>query len=307
MPSTEAAVSELPAVDELREQLKAASGGDDQGLFVLLDGARIPKLWVMLREFDVENAPLLRPSPEEDLSHVSPFVAHCTAGGDLLTWLAIDSTVLEAAVFLVADGNLEEVRDHLRRFLLVEDHQRNQRYLRFYDPRVLPTLLSASTNPERRRFFGPVRSFLACDPDASRSDRRLRLRQWVAPGPDVEDPRARPPTATARFKLRAEHEVAFARDAMERYDDRCVGYLRGRYPERLREEPDGEIRALVARAKALGPTLGFTNGHDITIVAELLVMGFDERSGHLLEEFAGSDRSAALARLRDRLFLARPA
>jgi hypothetical protein len=297
MLTTDGASPELPAVAELREQLEAACGGAGRSLFVLLDGARIPKLRVMLQQLAVEHRPLFRPSPREDLSHVTPFVARCTPRSDLSTWLALDPTVLEAAVFLVADADLEELHDHLRRFLLVEDPRRGDRYLRFYDPRVLPPFLSASDDSEKRQFFGPISCFLAYD-TAGRE-----LCRWNVPVPGAEESPARPPSATAKFRLRAEHEAAFVRDAMDRYDRRCVAYLRGRYPERLREKPDDEIRAVVDRAKALGGAFGCRAGRDTTVLAELLVIGLDEDSRQRLQGFPVEDRSAALPRLRDWLLL----
>ena len=64
-------------------------------------------------------------------------------------------------VYLHADGKLEDVRHHLRRFLLVKHPQGKPVYFRFYDPRVLRVYLQTCTSDEITQVFGPIPRIVA--------------------------------------------------------------------------------------------------------------------------------------------------
>ncbi|HUJ23718.1 MAG TPA: DUF4123 domain-containing protein [Bryobacteraceae bacterium] len=303
MPTTDVLSGDPPSVNQLRAALGAACGNHQ--LFVLLDGARIPKLWVMLRELKAPHWCLFRESPKENLAHVAPFLAHCEIAGDLIFWLGIQEQALEAALFIVVGAGVQDLYRHLRRFLLVLNSAGQENYLRFYDPRVLQPFLASSTPAEKQQFFGPVRSFLAYDADASLAAGAFLLRQWPVPQTAPEGS-TRPPSAIAKFQLSKEHEAEFSRDTMERYDQRCAAFLRHRYSGQLAGKTEAELRALVDRAKELGPALNLTSGRDVTVVAELLVLGLNPDMKNKLENIALRDRPRAARLLRDRLAFGRP-
>ncbi len=292
---------ELPRAQQLRKALRAASPAPGCGSYVLLDGARIPKLWVILRELKVEHGCLFRESPNENLTRVAPFMAKADPDGDLLLWMALQDPSLEAALFLFTDATPGALYKHLRRFLLVRDTEGSENYLRFYDPRVLQPFIASSTDAERRQFFGPIRRFLAYDPEASEAADKIVLHQWNPPLPAAEPADARPPSATDMFRLSKQHETVFDQDCMDRYDKRCVTFLRQRYGHRLGKATDADIQAVVDEAKQLSPKLGLPSGRDVAITAELLVLGFPDEMRHKISSIDLKDRPRALELLRDRL------
>ena len=292
---------------QLREALRLARPSPECGLYALLDGARIPKLWVMLRELKVGHGSLFRESPNENLTRVAPFLARLDAGDDLILWLAMQDTTLEATLFLFALATPAELYKHLRRFLLVLDSEGKENYLRFYDPRVLHPFLASSTDAEKQQFFGPVRRFLAYDAESSDAAGKLLMSQWDAPASVPAAGDVRPPSATDKFRLSRRQEAEFDRDCAERYDRRCINFLRQRYSSRLEEATDAGLRALVNEAKQLGPKLGLPSGRDVGIVAELLVLGFPSEMRRKIEGIALKDRSRAIQLLRDRLMANQPA
>jgi hypothetical protein len=303
MPTTDAAAGpiDVPRARELSEALQQARPSPDCKLYVLLDGARIPKLWVMLRELRVEHKCLFRQSPNENLTHVAPFLARFDDAGNLILWLAMQNSALEAAVVLYSSSRSGELFRHLRRFLLVLDTAGKENYLRFYDPRVLRPFLESSTSAGKQQFAGPVSRFLACDAAASDAAGKIVLVHWDVP----RDASATlpPPSATDKFRLSKQHESAFDRDCMERYDRRCAEFLRQRYSRQLAKTNDAALRALVHQAKELGPKLGLPSGRDIAILAELLALGFSPEMRRNIETAAPKDRPETVRLLRDRLIL----
>lgn len=70
------------------------------------------------------------------------------------------------AVLLRSQAGLNEVRAHLRRFLMVQDENGKLLYFRFYDPRILRAFLPACMQAEAASFFGPVDEFICEDSDS---------------------------------------------------------------------------------------------------------------------------------------------
>jgi hypothetical protein len=103
--------------------------------------------------------------------------------------------------------------------------------------------------------------------------------------------------------LRPEHETRFAKDTLARYQQRCVIYLRSQHHYRLAEKSDEEVRSFVTRAMQLGDAAGLVAGRDVTILAQVLVLGGTSAD---LREIGGtaSERSKAVSRVRDRLLQA---
>ncbi|UCE58242.1 MAG: DUF4123 domain-containing protein [Phycisphaerales bacterium] len=65
-----------------------------------------------------------------------------------------------AGILLVTAAGADAVWNHFRSVFVLEDERGRKGYLRFYDPRVLPKLLSEYSREGAERFFGPVRLIL---------------------------------------------------------------------------------------------------------------------------------------------------
>jgi len=297
MPITEAPAGEPPPANALRAVLAGLCGQDEGRLFALLDGARVPNLSLMLRELDVPALGLYRVGADEALGHVMPSIARVSLPGPLPLWLTVGAEMLESTVFVVATASLEELQTHFRRLLLVQDPRGARNYLRFYDACVLPPLLEGSTEVERARIFGPVEAFFvlaARAPDGTPTFRELR--RPPAAATDV-----RPPSATDPFRLSERHEAVLAKDAVARYDARCVRWLREQFPAPLQARADADIAGIVVRARTLGPTLGLEAGRDVTTLAEALVLGFGAEDEAEVRGAVAPQRRTVLEGIRDRL------
>jgi hypothetical protein len=291
---------ETPFTGHLRAKLAEACSGRPGTLFALIDGARVPKLWVTLPELEIEHVPLFRESPDEDIIHVTPFLARVDPEGLMPVWLTMEQIALEAALFLTAAAGLQELLAHFRRYLLIRDASGKSVYFRFYDSRVLPTFLEAATPAEARGFFGSVRRFFVWDSAAGTKESPVVFRGWNLP-PDAQSlPLPTPPDVHHPFQLRPEMEGAFSEAAVESYERRCLAYLRERHGARLGGTSDEELRALVNRAKQIGSEAGLPSGRDATCLAELLVLGFTEDMKRRLLETQPKDRSRELEQMRDR-------
>ena len=289
-------MSTTPELEKFQEELRTACQGDEQRLFALFDAARLKGLPVFLREIGAEFASLYRGKPQAELAQVAPYMVKLPLSSLVLPWLLVDTAAAEAAVILVADGDPDALRQHLRRFLIILDARGAENFFRFYDPRVIGPFLEVSTPEEAARFFGPIRLILTCAsiPPATKP----AFRRWAAPA--VQSAPA-PPTAFDKFVLRPEHEARFAKDSLRHYEQRCVTYLRVQYTGRLESKSDEDVRQIVSRARETAAKLGIEAGRDVTTLAEVLVLDPDFGARKHIEGQPARDRARAVTKLRDYL------
>ncbi len=129
-------------------------------LFTLLDAARAPAVPARLAELEVEHASLFAGEMGELLKDVAPYLARCPQDSPLMKWLLEEGWGDSWGIFVSAPLSLEELRRHLKRFLLVRDEEGRRYHFRFYDPRVLRVFLPTCTAMEAAQFFGQIRQFL---------------------------------------------------------------------------------------------------------------------------------------------------
>lgn len=285
-----------PERARLQDELRLACDGNDRRLLALFDAARLTGLPVFLREAGAEFACLYRGQPATDLAHVAPYLVKLPLNSLVLPWLLVDTAAAESVVFLVSDADPDEIRQHLRRFLMVLDTRGSENFFRFYDPRVLGPFLEASSPDEAAQFFGPIRRMFVC---ASVPPVKTPFfRSWTAPALDKAPA---PPAAFSKFALRPEHEEQFAKDAMARYEQRCIHYLRGQCSRQLANKSDDDIRGIITSARAIAKRLGIIAGRDVTTLAEIIVLGPTSEARNELDASPVRERPKVLARLRDQL------
>jgi hypothetical protein len=168
-------------LDDLRQL--AASGR----LHAILDACDTPAVPEKCAELGSERAvSLYRGSAEEMYWAIAPYLV--VVDEEVLGWITRELWEEPWGIFAVADADLETMRRHFRRFLLVHAPDGEQWYFRFYDPRVLPVFLSSCTEAEQREMFGPLESYGIPQPDApvvtllSRTRRREAVRTIRIPG-----------------------------------------------------------------------------------------------------------------------------
>jgi Domain of unknown function (DUF4123) len=285
-----------PELARLQDELRLACDGDDRRLLALFDAARLTGLPVFLREVGAEFACLYRGQPATDLAHVAPYMVKLPLTSLVIPWLLVDTAAAEAVVFLVSDADPDEVRQHLRRFLMVLDPRGAENFFRFYDPRVLGPFLEASKPEEAAQFFGPIRRIFVCA--SVPPVKKPFFRGWTAPPLDQVPP---PPAAVSKFALRPEHEERFAKDALARYEQRCIAYLRGQCTRQLANKSDEDVRGIITSAREIATQLGIIAGRDVTTLAEVIVLGPTSEARNELDASPVRERGKVLTRLRDQL------
>ncbi|UQA55601.1 DUF4123 domain-containing protein [Polyangium aurulentum] len=265
----------------------AASGR----LFVAIDGADASGVADKAREMGGRVAVCLyRAEEDPDLAAVAPYLF--AVDGAALRWvrerLAEDPAF---CIFVLADTNLEGLRRHFRRFLVVQSPAGTKMNFRFFDPRVLTTYLESCEPRELDDFYGPATEYGVPTEDGLGALFFKRREE----GP----PRRR---SDVLLKLRPAQMRAFARATEERFVDRTATFLQMQFPDAL-EEPRPLLRVIVADQIARARGHGFTAELEIvTYVISAWVLGakFDEEFPAVREKLASpvlttGDKAAWLA------------
>ena len=157
------------------------SGTDRRGgatvVYAVLDGARNGAIHTEIRKSGFQFECLYRGELDPDLADAAPYVVRLEAEMPFTHWLIGKGWGDSWGIFLVAAASLRDVRQHLRKFLMVYGPDGKPLYFRYYDPRVLRVYLPTCNAEELGMFFGPVQCFMAENDDA-----RTLLRFTTASG-----------------------------------------------------------------------------------------------------------------------------
>lgn len=130
-------------------------------LFGIFDAARDMRVLEVLRESVEDIASLYEGMAGEMMADGAPYLVafppRAFTGNTLLERVVLEGWGQAWGIYLTSSRPILEVRRHLRRFLLVINHETEERlYFRFYDPRVLRVFLPTCLPKQRADFFGDV-------------------------------------------------------------------------------------------------------------------------------------------------------
>lgn len=141
------------AAERALAELKRVSGP----LFAVLDTGSDPRIAELVRESVAPWRSLFDGLEGARLAEAAPHVVDVSADPRLRDDLVREGWGYRWGMWLVSGKSLHEVRQHLRKFLLVQrEGTPEATYFRFYDPGVLRTYLETCTPTELAQWFGDV-------------------------------------------------------------------------------------------------------------------------------------------------------
>jgi hypothetical protein len=156
-------VTALPTEAAHQERLLALLRGEFQPLYAVLDAACEPSVLRVLYESKEEYVSLFEGVAGAQLSYFAPYLVRLPKESPLIETLVQKGWGKSWGVFLTSPQQLQELRGHLRQFLMVKMPDGAQAYFRFYDPRVLRGYLPTCLPTEIEQFFGPIQNYLIED------------------------------------------------------------------------------------------------------------------------------------------------
>lgn len=157
-----------PPAASLQDRMLKMLREQPEPLYAILDAARDPLILTLLRTQCPEPYQSLYEGLEgEQLAAAAPYLVRLPPQSPFLETLVRLGWGKSWGVFLTCHEPFAEVRQHLRRFLIVETAEGQRLYFRFYDPRVLRVFLPSCQPEERKAFLGQATCYLLEDDQGS--------------------------------------------------------------------------------------------------------------------------------------------
>jgi len=139
-------------------------------VYMLLDGARDPRIAQMIRFGRLEYACLYGDRLTPRLQAAAPYLVHLAAASPLTHALLEGAWSRSWGLLLAAPAHvtLRQLRLHFKKYLRVSDEAGTELAFRFYDPRVLRAFLPTLDAADLRQFFAPL-ARLVVDPQGPRA------------------------------------------------------------------------------------------------------------------------------------------
>ena len=142
--------------DLVLQRLRKAPGP----LFAILDAAREPLVLARVLHCEEQYESLYEGVRGQRLAASAPYLVALPPASAFLETVVREGWGKSWGIFLTCPSPFQEVRKHLRRFLMVKPEGGAECYFRFYDPRVLRVFLPTCGPEELAHFFGPIRGIV---------------------------------------------------------------------------------------------------------------------------------------------------
>jgi len=134
-------------------------------LFYLMDAAVAGSSLAEAQRLNPRHLGLYKGRSAKALAAVAPYLFACESGTPFGRWIRTRGWGRSWGIYCESEMDLPGLVHHFRKFLLVKDEKGKQLYFRYYDPRVIRTVLPVCDRDQLKEFFGPVRGFVAEDAD----------------------------------------------------------------------------------------------------------------------------------------------
>jgi len=132
--------------------------------YSLLDAARLGYNLTAAKALNPNHVSLYRGGEDPQMIATAPVLFWYQPHDPFAQWLD-QQWGTAPGITLVARIPPDELRKHLRRFLLIATDNGQQLYFRYYDPRILKVFLPTCDEDQIETFFGPVESYTVEDPE----------------------------------------------------------------------------------------------------------------------------------------------
>jgi hypothetical protein len=127
---------------------------------VILDAAIMGADFQEAVKWQPKHVCLYQGDSARNLASVAPYLFEFVFESDFGRWLLSSGWGQPWGVFIQTSASFEDLRLHLRKFLIIKTEQSKDIYFRYYDPRVLNSALVTFSLQQLRAFFGPVQKWI---------------------------------------------------------------------------------------------------------------------------------------------------
>ena len=288
----DAAIKEEPTtLDQLR---RFATGGY---LYALMDSTDQILVPYQAKQLGPTKAmSLFSGTAKEQYWQVAPYLFHVDPA--LLDWIIAKLWKEPWGIFVITKAKFEDLRVHLKKFLLAQLPDGKVWYFRYYDPRILKAYLPVCDLWELQKFFGPVRAFAI----AGGEQEKPTMVQGLNVPPHQPSVQLE---ATVWWRIRSEHRVAFKKAALDNFIGRVAEHVQKVFPEQCEKLGQEGVRIKIAHCIKQAATYGIVNEPDVSNYIDLAFAFGRNFDGDDKQAWAGrilrSDKASASSKVHQLL------
>jgi hypothetical protein len=270
--------------------------GERRDIWMIVDAARDRRIFGMLLECRLQYSCLYSGFLPPRLEIAAPYLVQLEYQDGYARRILDRAWGNSWGVFLKCDLRLEQLRRHLRHFLIARDALGGRLVFRYYDPRVLPVYLPTCLDDELRTFFGPIECFWTENqaPEGLLElriergglvRRKLALAAGKAPDRRVPD-KPFEITFPERYKsltIRPSQAAAFSQMEVRKFEAWVLAHLKKFFPAQSASAGDREMEAMVHYGIQRAAAHGITAKRDVCKYIDLMVVfgrDFDTDARH---------------------------
>jgi hypothetical protein len=217
----------------------------------------------------------------------------------MLRWLFKNLWNEPWGIFILAPQGLQDLREHLRKFLVVCLPDGKNWFFRYYDPRLLDVYLSACTARELQGFFGPIDAFVL-----SKSHNKFFSFRPSPTAPSSSTDQAVHARPAGLWPIRSEQLTALSTKQRNNFVEKMVAYLTRTFPQEAANMKDDELLCAVDEAIDSARGYGIISESEIARYLHFTMIwgaGFDKRCDFAVPRAVLTDKVLSGREKLDRL------
>lgn len=151
----------MSAPSSLPQQKASLWTQPDAHVYAVIDASQVPGLTALLVKADTKGWDCLhRGALPPDEADKAPYLVELKPDAPFTDWLLTEASATMAnwGLLVVSAIGLRPMREHLRDLNEAQTPQGQRFTLRWYDRRIMRTLLPSFSPPQLQQFFGPIQA-----------------------------------------------------------------------------------------------------------------------------------------------------
>jgi hypothetical protein len=261
--------------------------GERRDIWMIMDGARDRTIFPILLECRLQYSCLYSGFLPPALEIAAPYLVQLEYQDKYTRRILERAWGNSWGIFLKCDLNLDQLRRHLRQFLVVRDPRGSRLVFRYYDPRVLRVYLPTCLQEELRNVFGPIQVFwteghVPGDMLKFHFERGNLVRRTLALDarrtPEPSQPEsgqsldAETLQRRATLTMRETQLSAFSRIEVQKFKEWMLAHLKKFFPTEYQSAGETQLREIIQYGIKRAASYGITSRRDVCKYIDLMVV-----------------------------------
>ncbi|MFK7768684.1 MAG: DUF4123 domain-containing protein [Mariniblastus sp.] len=262
-----------PVAIEPVEPASISELAEKGNLYCVLDSCNHPMVLRMAQIRNSQSESLYKNQAAVEFESFAPYLFDTDAS--LIEWINENLAGKHFGIFIESELERDELRTHLRKFLMVDGPKNRRLYFRFYDPRVIPGFLATAEPEGAAQFMGPMKSLFFIDAEEQLCQIQLSSSIKKSASPDLGD------RGSKNLSITKDHIGAMADYSKLKFATRLSEHLSKTLPEQSVRLSPFMLESKIKTGMLNAERYALTTESEIAQFVELMCVGFPDSAEKL--------------------------